>query len=113
MPLTSEDRELIARLRDSGRVVLPVDQRVTDVTYYRQGNFTIALATITTGNGKASAKTPAKAAMARRDLIAVGISKRNCNDDLENPRRGADIALTRALRGDAKPIMDPTVALAT
>jgi hypothetical protein len=100
MPLTTEDRALIERLRDGGRVVLPADQRVTDVTYYRQQNFTIALVTIRTKDRKSA-------------LVTVGVAKRNCNDDGEAPRRGADIALTRALRGDAKPIIDPTVSLAT
>lgn len=112
MPLTTEDRALIERLRDSGRVVLPDTHRVTDAVYFRQGNFTIAFVTVRV-HKRLTGKNIKGNAKAGRDIKLAGVAKRNCNDDDENPRRGADIALTRALRGDAKPIIDPTVSLAT
>lgn len=89
MTLSTEDRELVARLRASGRLNLthPIDF-VESVTYYRQGSFTIAVV------------------VGREGKITAGVAKRNCYTDDPNDRRGRDIALTRALRGDAK-VVEP------
>jgi hypothetical protein len=94
VPLSTEDRELIARLRASGRLGNDFldDDKVVRVKYYRQGNFTIAIVTVRFKGRK-------------NDTAVVGVAKRNCNDDDPNDRRGKDIALTRALRQAAQPLI--------
>lgn len=86
MPLSTEDHELIARLLASGRIPNQDYENIEGVYFFVQRNFTIAL--VVGANG----------------YRLVGAAKRNCYDDDPNDRRGKDIALTRALRGDAVPI---------
>lgn len=89
--ISKDDLELVTRLtsRDSG----PAGAELHSIEAWRQGSFTIVHLDVTL-------KTKGRPRRAQ----LVGVAKRNCNDDEDDPRRARNIAIARALRGDAVPI---------
>lgn len=91
--ISAADRELVKRL--SGRGGCPVVQSLNYVESWRQGNFTIVRVDATVG----------KLGRPKR-IDHIGVAKRNCADDQDDPRRARDIAIARALRGEAQPVRE-------
>lgn len=95
-----QDRELITRLADEGRLPPTITGKVQSVQCWKQGSFTIVRVVVGQRLGKA--------------VDLVGVAKLDCNSDVDIPRRGRDIALARALQGDAIPdgdVVRPTELL--
>lgn len=90
MSATAADRKFAHRIINEGRALpwLTTD-RLIDMQFWRQGNMTIAEVT-------------AKPKQGKNPIVLVGVSKRNPNADYEDTHRGREIALARALRGEAE-----------
>lgn len=101
MSLRPEDRELIARLRRDGRINR--ETKFWSVRYFEQGGRQRSDGTWERGNFTIAVMEYGDTG--RIMGTSIGVAKRNFNDDDQNDRRGRDIALIRALRGDARPLI--------
>lgn len=90
MPMTSVDKKFAHRMIDAGRALpwLSVD-RLVDMQFWKQNNYTIAEVTAKPNGG-------------RKHIVLVGVAKRNPNEDADSLQRGKEVALARALRGEAE-----------